>query len=45
VDTVMIQNADHMYDGEEVQVAETIARWVDSLVVPEPGKGELSGKR
>jgi hypothetical protein len=32
VDTPMIQNADHMYAGEEAQVAETIAKWADSLV-------------
>ncbi len=31
VDTVMIQRADHMYQGEEAQVAQTIAHWVDSL--------------
>ncbi|HEX7960933.1 MAG TPA: alpha/beta hydrolase [Terriglobales bacterium] len=31
VDTVMIKGTDHMYQGEEVQVAETIAKWVDSL--------------
>jgi len=36
VNTVMIQNADHMYAGEEAQVAETIAQWADSLVLPEP---------
>lgn len=36
VDTVMIENADHMYTGEEIQVAQTIAKWVDSLVVPRP---------
>lgn len=27
VDTTMIQHADHMYTGEEVQVAEAIAKW------------------
>lgn len=31
VNTVMIQNADHMYTGEEPQVAQTIAQWADSL--------------
>jgi pimeloyl-ACP methyl ester carboxylesterase len=31
VDTIMIQNADHMYDGEEAQVAQAIAKWVDTL--------------
>jgi hypothetical protein len=28
----MIQNADHMYRGEEAQVAQTIANWAKSLV-------------
>ena len=32
VDTTMIQNGDHMYDGEEAQVARTIATWADTLV-------------
>lgn len=32
VDTVMIQNADHMYRGEEAQVAHTIANWAKALV-------------
>ncbi len=45
VDTVMIQHADHMYTGEEVQVAHTIAKWADSLVLPESGKGDVPGKR
>jgi pimeloyl-ACP methyl ester carboxylesterase len=34
VDTVMIQNADHMYRGQEAQVAETIAKWAAALVPP-----------
>ena len=34
LNTVMIQNADHMYVGEEAQVAETIATWADALVPP-----------
>jgi pimeloyl-ACP methyl ester carboxylesterase len=32
VNTVMIQNADHMYTGEENQVAETIANWIHGQV-------------
>jgi hypothetical protein len=28
----MIQNADHMYRGEEAQVAQTIANWAKALV-------------
>jgi hypothetical protein len=31
VDTVMIKHADHMYTGEETQVAEIIAKWADTL--------------
>ena len=34
VDTVMIRNADHMYTGEEAQVAETIAEWANTLPLP-----------
>jgi pimeloyl-ACP methyl ester carboxylesterase len=45
VDTVMIRYADHMYTGEEVQVAETIAKWADSLVLPQSGKGDVPDKR
>src|SRR5262249_30199800 len=32
VDTVMIKNADHMYTGEEAQVAQIIAKWADTLI-------------
>jgi dienelactone hydrolase len=32
VDTVMIRGGDHMYTGEEAQVAETIAKWADTLL-------------
>ena len=45
MNTVMIQNADHMYTGEEAQVAQTIAGWADTLLSPEAGKGEVPGKR
>jgi pimeloyl-ACP methyl ester carboxylesterase len=38
VDTVMIQNADHMYSGEEAQVAQTLANWASALVPPSAGK-------
>jgi pimeloyl-ACP methyl ester carboxylesterase len=31
VDVVMIKGADHMYQGEETQVAETIAKWADGF--------------
>lgn len=31
VDTIMLQNADHMYHGEEEQVAETVAAWVNTV--------------
>lgn len=43
VTTAMIQNADHMYTGEEAQVAETIARWADGLSSVPDASG--SGKR
>jgi alpha/beta superfamily hydrolase len=32
VDTAMIQQAGHMYDGEEAQIAETLAKWAATLV-------------
>ncbi len=32
VDTVMIEHADHMYTGEEAQVAEIIAGWANGLL-------------
>jgi alpha/beta superfamily hydrolase len=44
VDTVMIQDADHMYHGEEAQVAQTIAKWADTLVLPEAGKGDAQDR-
>jgi hypothetical protein len=31
VDTAMIEHADHMYTGEEGQVAQVIANWADNL--------------
>jgi alpha-beta hydrolase superfamily lysophospholipase len=31
VETVMIQHTDHMYAGEEAQVADVIAKWADTL--------------
>jgi len=45
VDTVMIQGADHMYAGEEVQVAETIAKWASTLFQAEAPKGSATSKR
>jgi pimeloyl-ACP methyl ester carboxylesterase len=33
VDTAMIQKGDHMYTGEEAQVAQTILGWADKVVV------------
>ncbi len=44
VDTVMIHGGDHMYTGEAVQVAETIAKWADTLLQPEARKGDAPGK-
>jgi len=40
VDTVMIQGADHMYAGEEAQVAEIIAMWTNT-VLPRETLGNL----
>ena len=45
VQTIMIQNADHMYAGEEAQVAQTIATWADTLGSPESGKGDVPAPR
>ena len=45
VDTVMIRNADHMYTGEEAQVAQTIAVWSDSVVLPQVCSGGAPSKR
>src|SRR5262249_49225503 len=40
VETVMIRGADHMYSGEEEQVARTIAAWADTHLLPvEPTDG------
>jgi hypothetical protein len=33
-----IANAGHMYEGQETQVAEAIAKWADTLARPETGK-------
>jgi hypothetical protein len=45
VETLLIKNADHMYTGEEVQFAETIAKWADTLVSTDAGMGDLPSKR
>ena len=45
VDTIMIQNADHMYTGQEAQVAQSIAKWADTLAAPGTVKGKAPGKR
>lgn len=34
VDTAMIQRGDHMYTGEESQVASVVSHWVESAVLP-----------
>ena len=41
VSTVMIENADHMYTGEEAQVAQVIAKWADGLALMGPGKNNV----
>jgi pimeloyl-ACP methyl ester carboxylesterase len=46
VDTALIRNADHMYTGEEAQVAETITHWANTLPLPSsPGSGGTSQKQ
>ncbi len=45
VDTIMIRGADHMYSGEEEQVARTIATWADSRVIPGGRTEGAGGKR
>jgi len=44
INTVMIKNADHMYAGEEAQVAQIITQWANSLITPEKGKSNSLGK-
>jgi pimeloyl-ACP methyl ester carboxylesterase len=44
VDTVMIRGGDHMYTGEEAQVAETIANWADTLLQPAAREGNSPAK-
>ncbi len=38
VETTMIVNGNHEYDGEEGQVAEKMARWLKAEVVPRDGR-------
>jgi pimeloyl-ACP methyl ester carboxylesterase len=45
VDTVMIRGADHMYTGEEAQVARIIAGWADALLPPGAAKGEAQSEK
>lgn len=35
VDTAIIEKADHMYTGEEAEVARTISEWTNSVVLPQ----------
>lgn len=32
VSTTLIRNTDHMYEGEEEQVSETITTWADDIL-------------
>jgi pimeloyl-ACP methyl ester carboxylesterase len=41
VNTVLIHGADHMYVGQEEQVADVIASWADSLLPAKTGKIDL----
>jgi hypothetical protein len=46
LDTAMIRNADHMYTGEEAQVAETIVEWANTLPLPSSsGRSGVSENR
>ena len=45
VATVMIRGADHMYSGEEEQVARTIATWADNQVLTGGRTEGAGGKR
>jgi hypothetical protein len=45
VETVTIQNTDHIYAGEEAQVAEVIAKRADAVVPRDPRIGDTEGKR
>jgi pimeloyl-ACP methyl ester carboxylesterase len=45
VDTVMIRSADHMYAGQEAQVADAIAKWADTLWQAESRKDDTPSKR
>jgi hypothetical protein len=45
VDTALIDKADHMYTGEEAEVARTIGEWTNSVVLPwSAGRGAPVGK-
>jgi len=44
VSTAMIQGADHMYTGEEAQIASVIARWIDTAVLADSGGGSGTGR-
>lgn len=41
VNTAMVRGADHMYTGQENQVADSIASWADTLLPAETGKGKV----
>ena len=45
VSTVVIQNADHMYTGEEAQLAGAITQWADSVVLSQSGTRDVPGKQ
>lgn len=45
VETALIQKADHMYAGGEAQVAQTIAKWADTLSPTKAGKDDAQDKR
>jgi len=45
VDTVILKNADHLYNGEEPQVAHTIATWAETLAPPTPERAAVKNGR
>jgi alpha/beta superfamily hydrolase len=44
VDTTMIRDADHMYTGEEAQVADVISGWIDSAILSVSGVGPRTSR-
>jgi len=45
VDTVMIRGADHMYEGKEIEVAQILANWIETVVAPQPIRSDAQPKQ